>query len=77
VDKKMTARLGSELRAMRSRQRITQVELAALAGVHPSTVHRLETGDREAKVGQLLALATALDISATDLLPELAGGSAV
>lgn len=73
----MTARLGSELRAMRSRQRITQVELAALAGVHPSTVHRLETGDREAKVGQLLALATALDISATDLLPELAGGSAV
>ena len=62
------ARVGSVLRAVRVRQRLTQAEVASLAGVARATVSRLERGDLEnatlrtiRQVGRALAVALPLD----------------
>ncbi|MFE3059077.1 helix-turn-helix domain-containing protein [Nocardia sp. NPDC059239] len=66
------ARIAAGLRAERARQRRTRKSIAAQSGLSVGTVGRLENGERSATVEQLMALASALDVPATALLPELA-----
>lgn len=68
----IAATLAAELRGQRGRRRLTQAQLAALSGVSYRSVVRLENAQRSATVEQLLALAEALDVPATALLPGLA-----
>ena len=64
------AHVAAELRAARARRRMTQVEVAKRANLAPNTVRRLEAGERDVSLGQILALAEALDISPHVFLVE-------
>lgn len=68
----IAATLAAELRGQRGRRRMTQAELARLSGVSYRAVIRLENAQRSATAEQLLALAEALGVPATALLPDLA-----
>lgn len=68
----IAATLAAELRGQRGRKRLTQAQLAERAGVAYRTVVRLENAQRSATAEQLLALAHALGVPATALLPDLA-----
>ncbi|AXK88879.1 helix-turn-helix domain-containing protein [Nocardia farcinica] len=63
--------IAAELRAARARRKLTQAELAERAGLHVNSVARLERGERDAKVGQILALASALGVEPHIFLESL------
>ena len=56
------------LRVAREAKLLTQHELAAAAGVNPSTISQLEAGNRNAHLRTIRLLADALSVSAQDLL---------
>ena len=56
------------LRAAREAKLLTQHELAAAAGVNPSTISQLEAGNRNAHLRTIRLLAGVLSVSAQDLL---------
>jgi len=56
------------LRAAREAKLLTQHELAAAAGVDPSTISQLEAGNRNAHLRTIRLLAGALSVSAQELL---------
>jgi transcriptional regulator with XRE-family HTH domain len=56
------------LRAAREAKLLTQHELAAAAGVNPSTISQLEAGNRNAHLRTIRVLASALSVSAQELL---------
>jgi transcriptional regulator with XRE-family HTH domain len=60
--------LGSNLRAAREKLRLTQEELGARSGVHPTEISRMEAGKRDPQVSTLLKLAEALEIPPGQLL---------
>jgi transcriptional regulator with XRE-family HTH domain len=60
--------IGVEIRRRRQRLDISQVALAAKAGVHYNVVGRMERGKYNPTVMSLDAIATALNISLVDLL---------
>ncbi len=47
---------------------LTQQELAAVAGVDPSTISQLEAGNRNAHIRTIRSLANVLGVPAQDLL---------
>ncbi|MFE3060559.1 helix-turn-helix domain-containing protein [Nocardia sp. NPDC059239] len=49
--------VGAQLRHQRDKRRMTRAEVAALSGLSPVTIQRLEGGSRSADVQQLAALA--------------------
>jgi transcriptional regulator with XRE-family HTH domain len=57
------------LREWRERRRLSVRELASLAGVQFSTVHRIEKGTLSPTLAMLETLADALDITVRDLIP--------
>ena len=57
------------LRVIREQRGYTVRELAGLAGVAPSTVSRIESGQRVGSLTMLARLAAVLDVD-----PELIGG---
>jgi transcriptional regulator with XRE-family HTH domain len=56
------------LRAAREAKLLTQHELAAAAGVNPSTISQLEAGNRNAHLRTIRVLAGALSVSPQELL---------
>lgn len=60
--------LGRAIRETREKARISQGELARRCGADPSTVSRIEAGEREPSVGLLLRLVRALDTTVAALL---------
>jgi transcriptional regulator with XRE-family HTH domain len=63
------ATIGARLRIVRRRRGMTQVELAGLAGLSPSFVSMVETGQRPLdRRSHIAAVAKALDVSETDLV---------
>jgi len=61
-------RLGPRLRALRRDRGWTLDELAALAGISPSTLSRLESGKRQASLELLLPLTRRLGVRIDDLI---------
>jgi len=59
--------LGEELRELRTSKKLTQLSLAALAGVHINVVGRLEKGSYNPTVLLLSALAIKLEVSMAEL----------
>jgi transcriptional regulator with XRE-family HTH domain len=59
--------LGEELRELRTSKKLTQLSLAALAGVHINVVGRLEKGSYNPTVLLLSALAIKLEVSMEEL----------
>jgi transcriptional regulator with XRE-family HTH domain len=59
---------GKVLKRVRTRRKLTQIELAKKAGVHEMTISRLERGDRQPSMALLQRLAKALGVPVTELL---------
>ncbi|MFT6875018.1 MAG: y4mF family transcriptional regulator [Granulosicoccus sp.] len=55
--------LGAFVRSERKRQKVTQVELASLAGVGVRFLRELENGKESCQLGLVLGVLTTLDIS--------------
>lgn len=64
-------RFGRRLRSTRRAHGLTQQRVADLAGLTRRAVQYLEEGQRVARLDTLLALATALEVEAADLLRGL------
>ncbi|WP_280412939.1 helix-turn-helix domain-containing protein [Nocardia asiatica] len=62
------------LRRCRRDREWSQLELAKRAGMNVNTIRRFESGDREPRVGQLVALAEALEVPAHEFLPDTTKG---
>jgi transcriptional regulator with XRE-family HTH domain len=65
---KALGRLGAGLRRIREERRLSQADLARLAGVSPSAISQAEAGHRGLALDTLLTLAEALGIGLDDLL---------
>lgn len=63
------------LRATRAGLALTQAQVADAIGVHVATISRFESGEREPRLGQMIALAKALQCSAHDFLPKETAGA--
>jgi transcriptional regulator with XRE-family HTH domain len=61
---------GQAIRLARKRLNLTQQELADRAGIHFTSLSRLERGDADAKLSTVRAVATQLDMAAWELLHE-------
>ncbi|WP_280245533.1 helix-turn-helix domain-containing protein [Nocardia abscessus] len=66
---------GTTLRRCRRSREWSQVELAKRAGMSKNTISRLENGEREPRMGQIVALAEALAVPAHEFLPDTTQGS--
>ncbi len=56
------------LRVLRQRRALSQRDLAALAGVTPATIARLESGEVDARHVTVRKLASALKVEPSDLM---------
>jgi transcriptional regulator with XRE-family HTH domain len=66
--------IGARLRVLRHWRGQTQVELAELAGLSPSFISMIETGQRSLdRRSQIIAVTRALSVSETDLLGPVPG----
>jgi transcriptional regulator with XRE-family HTH domain len=61
---------GLRVRNLRQARRLSQEELAELAGVHRTYVSSLERGQRNVGLDNILAIAAALGVPASDLFAE-------
>lgn len=66
AEERESGRLGDVLRSLRERAGLTQSALARQAGLNPSFVNRLESGQRGADRAVLDALIRALDLGPAD-----------
>jgi transcriptional regulator with XRE-family HTH domain len=64
--------LGDALTVLRLLRRLSQTELAELAGIQSNQVSRYEKGTVQPQLGQLAKLLTALGVDLTDLVFALA-----
>ncbi|MEU7590432.1 helix-turn-helix transcriptional regulator [Micromonospora sp. NPDC049230] len=63
-------RFGQRVRDLRQARRLSQEELAELAGVHRTYVSSLERGQRNVGLNNILAIAAALGVPASALFTE-------
>jgi transcriptional regulator with XRE-family HTH domain len=61
-------RLGQRIRKLRKEKGWRQIDLAEHAGVHEVHISDVERGTREICLNNLIALAKALNVSASDLI---------
>ena len=60
--------LGRAIKNLRAEHRLTQEELAERAGVHPHYISDIERGKRNVAIVNLVRIAGALDLTASELL---------
>lgn len=60
--------IAGEIRALRGRRGISQAELRERAGFSRSTMGRIEAGERDVEIAELMAIAAALGVTAAELL---------
>jgi transcriptional regulator with XRE-family HTH domain len=63
-------KLGTNLRAARKQQGLTQEDVADRSGVHATEVSRIESGLRDPRVSTVERLAAALNLRPGELLAE-------
>lgn len=66
----MVETIGSRVTLRRAAAGLTQRQLAEKAGLSQPTLNRIETGDREAKMGELVAIAWATGTTYGDLVGD-------
>lgn len=65
--------IGSRIRLIRQKNKISQVELADLSGINKATLCRLEKGERNPSIETIFRLAEAMNVMVTDLI-DVNGG---
>lgn len=68
--------VAANLRAERARARLSQKELALLAGVSQVTIHHIECGHTAPKTSTVISIARALGVPPSKLISELASPAA-
>ncbi|MDF3309804.1 helix-turn-helix transcriptional regulator [Rhodococcus sp. T2V] len=63
--------VSAELRARRAFRGLTQAQTATVAGLSKSAVERLEKGDRDMDIPQLVALARTLDFDEVEFMKSV------
>ena len=74
---KALGRVGAGLRRVRQERRLSQADLARLAGVSPSAISQAEAGHRGLALDTLLTLAEALGVGLDELLAVKSAGNYV
>ena len=74
---KALGRVGAGLRRVRQERRLSQADLARLAGVSPSAISQAEAGHRGLALDTLLTLAEALGVGLDELLAVKSAGDYV
>jgi len=64
-----------QLKAIREERGFSRARVAALSGLNPATITRIENGQRSPTVETLEKLATALDIEVADFFPKVVQAS--
>lgn len=67
VDSPELIQLGQRVRSLRATAGLSQTALADLTGIHRVTLNRIEAGLVDVSYSTLLALATALNVPASEL----------
>lgn len=70
-----TQRLGKQIRAYRKAAKLSQPQLAEMAGINSKFLGEVERGKSTLTVSRLMQIASALQISITTLLEPLASAS--
>lgn len=68
--------MGNRIRAIRERLGITADEVAAFIGQTASSIYNIERGERRVYIHTLYAIAEAMNVQLSDILPEEAKGLA-
>jgi len=58
----------NKIKVLREQRKLTQQQLARMAGVAQSTIHYIETGQKSPTLKLLEKIALALDVSVVDLI---------
>lgn len=61
----------ANLKAVRKREGVSQLDLGYACGVHPSVIARIEAGNREPRLATIVKLAAGLGVSAAELMGDL------
>jgi transcriptional regulator with XRE-family HTH domain len=61
-------RFAANLRALRREKNLSQEQLAAATGLHPTEISRLERGLREPRLGTIVRLAKGLKVDVKSLV---------
>lgn len=69
--------IGDRIRKARKARGLTQKQLGEASGTSEITIRQYETGKRQPRIKQLRAVASALGVNITDLVPEDMVGSVV
>jgi transcriptional regulator with XRE-family HTH domain len=67
---KLQIAFGKAVRAARLERKLSQEEVADLAGLHFTYVSSVERGERNISIENIAKLAKALECSAKDLIPD-------
>jgi transcriptional regulator with XRE-family HTH domain len=68
AQKRAQNQVGANVRRRRLELGLSQEDLAAAAGVHPTMIGRLERGEREPRLHTIVAVGRALAVRPSDLL---------
>jgi transcriptional regulator with XRE-family HTH domain len=69
-DQELLNRIGARIRQARSARGLSQQDLAAVVGIEPETLSRVETGTSAMSLTNLARLAQALEVSLGSLLDD-------
>ena len=63
--------IGQRIRSYRTKKGLSQEKLAELAGCHPTYIGQLERGEKNATLESVEKIASAMDISLSELFDKL------
>jgi transcriptional regulator with XRE-family HTH domain len=67
-------RFGQQVRSLRQNKAMSQEELASRAGVHRTYIGMIERGEKNVTIITMIKLATALEVTITELLKDFDHG---
>ena len=73
---KIQVAFGENLKKVRTKTSISQEKLAELAGLHRTYVSSVERGERNVSLETIEKLASALDVTMAELMPDYANRKA-
>lgn len=62
--------IGSNIREIRKKQNLLQIDLAVMVGIDRAYLSEIENGKTNVSISLLYAIADALKVSLTSILPE-------
>lgn len=70
-NKELLTKFGQKVRDLRHKRQLSQEDLAELSGLHRTYIGGIERGERNVALLNILRIAVALNVSASELLEGL------